>query len=421
MSNHAGSKKIKSILVVGQYFFPEQFRINDICAQWVKRGYNVRVVTGTPNYPQGKFYDGYGFCKKTQEVWNGISIKRIPQLPRGRRSFTLAMNYLSFIVSGFFWKIFTHEKPDLVFNYETSPITQALAGLWLAKKRKVPFFMYMTDLWPDNFEVVTGIKSRAVIMPIEKICRYIYNNAAMIFTSSETFRRKLAERGVPENKLVFWPQYAEDFYAAPDTAPDAPEIPRDGKFNIIFAGNIGFAQGLDILPRTAALLRKNNNADVRFCVVGDGRYKKTLQKLVEENNTGEFFCFIDKQPAQRIPALMAACDAALISLAPSEVFSMTVPSKVQSSMACGIPLIAAIDGETQEIVKKSQAGVFCDAGDAEGLCRAVGGLLALPEDELRQMGQNARRFFTENYEREMLLDKMDRYINQMIIGEDGNV
>jgi hypothetical protein len=248
--------KKKNILVVSQYFFPEQFRINDICTQWVKRGYNVKVITGIPNYPKGEFYQGYGLTSKTKDTFNGISIKRIPLIPRGRNFLMLALNYISFVVSGFFWKSFTKEKADLVFNYEVSPITQALPGIWYAKKRHIPFYLYLTDLWPDNFEVVTGIKSKIVLKPIEKICNYIYMNSDKIFTSSETFLEVLKSRGIPKNKLQFWPHYAEDFYVSLSKEEiDLKEIPKNGNFKIVFAGNIGYAQGLEILPKTAELLR----------------------------------------------------------------------------------------------------------------------------------------------------------------------
>lgn len=401
-----------NILVVGQYFYPEQFRINDICTQWVKRGYNVNVVTGIPNYPKGKFYEGYGVRKKRQEIYNGINIKRIPQIPRGNNSVMLALNYISFVVSGFFWKSLTKEKPDLIFNYETSPITQALPGIWLAKNRNIPFFIYITDLWPDNLQVVTGIESKIIIKPIEKICNYIYKNSDKIFTSSETFLNTLKLRGVPEEKLYFWPQYAEDFYKVIEKEnANVNEIPQDGKFNIVFAGNIGFAQGLEILPKTAELLKNENLTDVRFCIIGDGRYKDTLLKHIKERNVDDYFYFIEKQPVERIPEFMSVCNAALICLAKSEVFSMTIPSKLQSCMACGIPLIASIDGETQDIIQKSGAGFYCNAADYNGLYEIIKKMINIPKEELYQMGKNARQFFEENYEREILLNKMDSFIN----------
>ena len=140
-----------------QYFYPEQFRINNICAEWVKRGYDVTVLTGIPNYPQGRFYDGYGLFDRRRENWNGIKIIRIPLIPRGHNSIGLVMNYLSFPISGFFWNIFTDVKADYVFMFETSPMNQCKIGVRYAKKHKVPLYLYVQDLWPENVEIVTGI------------------------------------------------------------------------------------------------------------------------------------------------------------------------------------------------------------------------------------------------------------------------
>ncbi|MDD3141870.1 MAG: glycosyltransferase WbuB, partial [Lachnospiraceae bacterium] len=146
----------KQILVISQYFHPEQFRINDICKEWVKRGYKVTVITGIPNYPQGKYYKGYGLLKKRKEIYKGIEVIRIPLIPRGKNTLMLVLNYSSFVIAGFFWEMFTKIKADLMFIFEVSPMTQALPGIWYAKKRKIPCYLYVQDLWPENVEIITG-------------------------------------------------------------------------------------------------------------------------------------------------------------------------------------------------------------------------------------------------------------------------
>ena len=171
----------KHILIISQYFYPEQFRINDICTEWVKRGYKVTVVTGIPNYPEGKYHKGYSLRKQRKSVYNGAEVIRIPLIPRGNNVVMLMLNYFSFVISGFFWKAFSKVKADLVFNFETSPMTQALPAVWYAKKHKIPFYLYVQDLWPENVEIITGIKSRLVIGPIEKMVGYIYKNSSIIF------------------------------------------------------------------------------------------------------------------------------------------------------------------------------------------------------------------------------------------------
>ena len=397
----------KHILVISQYFYPEQFRINDICTEWVKRGYKVTVITGIPNYPQGKYYDGYGLFKKRKETFNGIEVIRIPLIARGNHAIMLVLNYLSFVVSGFFWKVFTKIKADYVFIFEVSPMTQALPGVWYAKKRKIPCYLYVTDLWPENVEIIGGITNKRILSAIGVMVDYIYKRCDRIFTSSESFIHAIFDRGIDKNKLEFWPQYAEDYYQPVDKLTvDVPEILRDGKFNITFAGNIGYAQGLDVLPEAAKML-KEAAKQVRFNIVGDGRFKDVLKEKVKD--VTEFFNLIDKQPAKRIPEFMAVSDAALISLSKSKVFSITLPAKTQSCLACGIPVIVSADGEIQGVINKAEAGICSDAGDAKGLAENIRWLMSLSEDKRVEMANNAVRYYKENFDKEMLLSKMDNW------------
>jgi glycosyltransferase involved in cell wall biosynthesis len=408
----------KHILVISQYFYPEQFRINDICSEWIKRGYKVTVVTGIPNYPKGKYYEGYGLFKKRKETFNGIDIIRIPLVPRGNSSITLALNYVSFVVSGLFWCLFTRVKADYVFIFEVSPMTQALPGVWYAKKEKIPCYLYVQDLWPENFEILSGIKNKTVINMVGRMVDYIYLHCTKIFTTSRSFITSIANRGVPVDKIEYWPQYAEDFYK-PLKKNSVSEIPNDGAFNIIFAGNIGTSQGLDILPKVAAMLKEENlKRGIRFNIVGDGRYKETLVDLVNNNNVSDMFNFIPKQPATRIPGLMAANDAAFICLTDSPLFSMTIPAKLQSYMACGIPIIASALGETNQIIEEANAGVFSPAGNAQKLSEVIVELLDKPQDQLDKLGINARSYYHIYFNKQEVLNNFDKYFGKSLKLED---
>lgn len=399
----------KHILVISQYFYPEQFRINDICTEWVKRGYKVTVITGIPNYPQGNFFDGYGFFKNRKETYNGINVIRIPLIPRGDNAIMLSLNYLSFVFSGFLWNLFTKIKADYVFIYEVSPMTQALPGVWYAKKRKIPCYLYVTDLWPENVEIVSGIKNQKILNGVGLMVDYIYKRCDKIFTSSESFIQAILDRGVPEEKLDFWPQYAEDYYRPLERRDvSVPEIPNDNRFNVIFAGNIGYAQGLDILPQVAKFLSESN-VKIRFNIVGDGRYKKVLMDEVNTLHISDYFNFIDKQPADRISEFMAVNDASLISLSKSKVFSITLPAKTQSCLACGIPIIVSADGEIQSVIKNAEAGLCSDAGDAKGLAENLKRLVNMSSDSREYMSQNAISYYKEYFDKNTLLNKMDMW------------
>ncbi len=399
----------KHILVITQYFYPEQFRINDICAEWVKKGYKVTVITGIPNYPQGKYYQGYGICKKRKDTYDGVEIMRLPLIPRGKNAIMLALNYLSFVVSGFFWKAVTKADADYVFIYEVSPMSQALPGVWYAKKRKIPCYIYVTDLWPENVEIVAGIKNKRILNAVGAMVDYIYKNCDRIFTSSESFIEAISNRGVKKEKIEFWPQYAEDYYKPMDKKLiHVPEIPQDGIFNMIFAGNIGVAQGLDILPEAARLLQEQN-IKIRFNIVGDGRYKETLKKIVLEYQLQHMFNFIDRQPAERIPEFIAVNDAALIVLSRNKIFSMTLPAKLQSCLACGVPIIVSADGEIQNVINKAEAGICSDAGDANALAENIYKLVNYSDEQRSQMAMNAVHYYKLNFEKEELLNRIDKW------------
>lgn len=399
----------KHILVIAQYFYPEQFRINDICTEWVKRGYKVTVITGIPNYPQGKYYKGYGLFKNRKETYNGMDIIRLPLIPRGNNAIMLALNYLSFVVSGFFWKVFTKIKADYVFIFEVSPMTQALPGVWYAKRKKIPCYLYVTDLWPENVEIVAGISNKRILNAIGTMVDYIYKRCDRIFTSSESFIQAIVERGTDKKRLEFWPQYAEHYYKPLNKSEvNISEIPLNGKFNIIFAGNIGYAQGLDVLPEAAKIL-KESETEVLFNIVGDGRFKEVLKIKVAEDNVSDYFNFIDKQPATRIPEFMAVSDATLISLSKSKVFSITLPAKTQSCLACGVPVIVSADGEIQDVINEANAGVCSDAGDAKGLAENIKQLVNLSDSKHEDMASNAVNYYKENFNKEILLGRMDKW------------
>lgn len=401
----------KHILVVSQYFYPEQFRINDICQEWVKEGYKVTVLTGIPNYPIGDFYDGYGLKTKRKEVWEGINVIRIPIVPRKNGKIFLSLNYLSFVVSGFIWSLLTKLSADYVFIYEVSPMTQALPGIWFAQRKKVPCYLYVMDLWPENVESVLGIHNKSFLGAIGVLVDYIYKRCDKIFTSSNSFISKIEQRGVKREKLEFWPQYAEDFYCKYSGGEVVTEIPQDGVLNLTFAGNVGYAQGLDVLIETAIELKKQNEI-VRFNIIGDGRYKKEMIGCVKEKQIEDYFNFIDKKPAIEIPHYFSVSDAALITLAKNEVFAMTIPAKLQSCMACGIPIIAAIDGEAQSIIKEAECGMCCDSGDAIALSDNIMKFKEAKSDEKEKYADKAMEYYDKYFNKQMLLEKINKYFNK---------
>ncbi len=397
---------MKHILVISQYFYPETFRINDMATEWVKRGYKVTVLTGIPNYPMGKFFSGYSWSKKRHETWNGLEIIRIPLIARGKTSIGMILNYFSFVISGWFWNRFNKVKADLVFSFEVSPMTQVLIGCEYAKKHKVPHFVYVQDLWPENVETVTGIHNRAIIGPIDSMVDKIYKQVDQIFVTSPSFVRAVLNRKkkVDKNKVHYWPQYAEDFYR-PMERQQVDGIPADDSFKIAFTGNIGTAQGLDVLPKTAELLKNEN---VKFVIVGDGRYQSELEQQIEDRKVQDKFIMIPRVNAEKIPIILSACDAGFISFMDTELFEMTIPAKLQSYMACGMPILASAKGETERVVTEAQCGICSSIGNEKELAEAIKNMM---RSDLNKMKLNSRDYFEKHFDKTMLMDLMDSYLS----------
>lgn len=401
----------KHILIISQYFYPENFRINDIATKWVEKGYKVTVITGIPNYPKGKYFKGYGIFRKRKEVYNGVNIKRLFIFSRGKSKFKLVLNYLSFVTSGFFWKLFSRLKPDLVFIFEVSPMTQALPGIWFAKKRKIPAYIYVQDLWPENLQIVGGINNKKIIKKVNKMVDYIYDNSEKILVTSNSFKENIISRGVSNEKLIYWPQYAEDHYTPQHKAKEQDSL------KIMFTGNIGEAQGLDILPSVALKLKNENpNLNINFTLVGDGRNKKTLESLIKDLEVEHYFSFLGQKESTEIPALLKTADVAFLSFANNELFRMTIPAKLQTYMACAKPILAVALGETKNIVNEANCGLVSNPEDIDALYNNIITFYNMTELENKKYSNNSYDYVQKHFNKESLLETFDN-----MIGENNNV
>ena len=373
--------------------------------EWVKRGYKVTVVTGIPNYPEGKFYPGYGWFKNTKEVVNGVEIHRIPLIARGNGKLGLIMNYFSFPFFGFWWSLFTKIKADEVFMFETSPMNQCKVGVRYARKHNIPCYLYVQDLWPENVEMITGIHSPLVVKPIERMVRKIYKGCTHIWGTSPSFVDGIRKYVNPtkHGKVSFWPQYAEEFYQP------QPKVEHKG-FNVIFTGNIGQAQGLDILPLAAKIIREQGIKNIRFTIVGDGRARKSFEQSITENGVWDMFEFAGRVQPKEVPGLLAKGDAAFISFADDELFAKTIPAKLQSYMACAMPIIASAKGETARIIKEADCGMCSSIGDAEELAVSIITMSKMSLERISEMGQNSFAYNKAHFDKKTLMDEMDKYL-----------
>ena len=391
------------ILIITQYFYPETFRVNTLCTELVKRGHKVTVLTGYPQYPQGQIYDGYGFKKPYEKEWNGAKIERVKMRPRGKTPLGLLLNCYTFVAEGKKWVKKCTEKYDAVYVFEVSPVTVGLPAIAYKEKFDSPIFFNVQDLWPENVEIVLGIHNKLIIGTINKIVDKIYSASDKILCSSNSFVENISERGVSKDKLVFWPQFCTEPHFL---NVSKPECYSDEYFNIVFTGNIGEAQGLDLLVEAAMNLQETN---VRWFLVGDGRARQRLEKKVIENHLENSIVFIGKVSEEEANRYIYFADCAYLSFQKNKLFDMTLPAKLQSYMACGTPILAAAGGESARVIKDAQCGFICEQ-DADKLASMIKDDI-LSSNNMDVMRANAKKYFDKHFAMDLVIDKLEVMMN----------
>lgn len=372
----------------------------------VRRGHEVHVVTGYPNYPEGILYEGYGKGKKIDEIINGVKVHRCYTVPRETGAVKRMLNYYSYAISSVKYVLSKECKAtdgksfDVAFCNQLSPVMMAYAAMAYKKKYKVPVIMYCLDLWPESL-IAGGITRESVLYKYyHRVSKNIYKKMDKILITSRMFSEYLQnEFGIEKERIEYLPQYAEGIFEK------AKQKETTETFDFMFAGNIGAIQNVDSIIEAASLLKEE---PVRFHIIGSGSDLERLQKLGEK---AENVIFYGRRPLEEMPDFYAKADAMLITLQADPVLSMTLPGKVQSYMAVGKPIIGAIDGETKKVIEDAKCGYCGKAEDAKELSENIKQFIKNPEKGL--MGENARAYYEQNFEQEKFMDQLET----VIIGE----
>lgn len=398
-----------NVLVVTQYFWPENMRINDLVRDLSEKGHIVTVLTGLPNYPEGSVYERYRAQPDSFMEYSAAKVVRVPLIPRGKRSISLILNYLSFFSAASTvgaWKL-RGKKFDAVFVYAVSPIMAAIPALVIGRLKKAPVFIWVLDLWPETLRAVGVLRHPGLLAVAGKMVSWIYNRADYLLLQSHGFFENVkgyCTKAIAPERLVYFPSWAEDDFSG--VAPPSPLLTRDDTvFTVLFAGNLGDAQDFPAVIEAAQALA--GKVAVRWVIVGDGRMSDWLTGQVKSHQLDNVL-LLGRHPLEEMPSLFACADALLVSLKTNDVFEKTIPGKVQAYLASGKPILGMINGEAARVIDESGAGLSCPSGDAMALARITLELATTSSEERARMGNFGREYYLENYSKPTLLARLEQ-------------
>ena len=397
------------ILLVTQYFYPEVFKSNDLAFELARRGHHVDALVGIPNYPDGKYFKGYGLLTKRHEVVNGVNVYRCFQTPRGKGGWRLPINYFTYVISGCLWVLFFFawkKKYDCISGHEPSPIFQAYPALLLRKLRRIPFYYWIMDLWPDAMKSGGGVKNERILHFVDKLVKGIYRNTDKILITSKRFEAPIAAKGDFKEKIIYYPNWSDDVLSMPQEY-DIPKLP-DG-FRIMIAGNLGKSQNLEAV--TEVMLGLKDIPEVKWIFVGGGSRKEWLEQFIINNGLTERAICVGQYPFKAMPAFLRQADAMMVTLkAGFPHLEAVVPARLQTYMSAARPVLAMIGCGGADIIGESKCGYAVPAGDSAALIRIIKEKVLTNRDAFDQMGKNGRAYYERNYRMDMCIDNLEKII-----------
>lgn len=395
------------ILVVCQYFYPEEFKVNELVEGLVDRGNEVTVLTGKPTYPRGPYPKGYKFWGVQKEEYKGAKVIRVPELTRGDGgSIGIVRSMLSFLFFGRWYARWHKIEADAILCFQLSPVTMAAPALIYKRKTGVKLVHWVQDLWPESVTATTSIKGGVAINWLNRFVSKIYRLSDVILVQSKAFEKSICEKGDFKDKLIFAPNWAEDSIAQGELHPADCKLP-DG-FKVMFAGNIGVAQDFPNIIKAAELLK--DIKDIKWVIVGDGRAREDAEKEINRLGLTDSFVFVGRHPVNTMPWFFKQADAMLVSLKDEFIFSLTIPSKVQAYIASGKPIVTMLNGEGSRVVEEAGCGFTAASEDYNSLAKNVKKMYEMSIEEREKMGKNGRVYYDKVFEKNIVIDRVNEIL-----------
>ncbi|WP_346873783.1 glycosyltransferase family 4 protein [Clostridium sp. UBA5988] len=394
------------ILVICQYYYPEQFRINDISEQLVQDGHSVTVLTGLPNYPTGKIPSEYRWGKNRKENINGVEIIRCFEIGRRKGAVGMALNYMSYMMSASLKTLFLKKEFDIIFSYQLSPVTMVFPAVIMKKRSRKPLYLYCCDIWPESIKNIISDENNVIYRSVKKFSRYLYSKCDAITVTSKPFVEYFnKEHSIPIERISYIPQHAEDIYSKMDFTP------VDDITDFVFMGNIGIAQDIECILDAAEKIKHIPKFKVHF--VGDGSYLENSKSIVKQKGLENIVVFHGRHPLDEMPEFYKMADACLLTLKADNLIGLTMPSKLQGYMAAGKAVIGAINGAAQDVINESQCGICVKASDSKALAEAMKDFIE-NFNKYKDCGENGRRYFINHFTKEKYMDELKKILSNLV-------
>lgn len=393
------------ILVVGQVFYPDHFRVNDVVKELAKE-HEVKMVTGLPDYDLGTIPKEFRYFRRRKEKFHGAEVIRVPIISRRKGPLFRSLNYLSFALTSSLYTYFLKEKYDVVFSFQTSPITMFLPGLVYAKKNKVPSVLYTLDLWPESVKAMSIKEGTFLFSLIHKMSRKIYQGADKILVSSPAFAEYLEDViDLPKETISYLPQYTDEI--AVDEVPETSEEELgDRPLAFTFAGNVGLVQDLETVVEAASMIRDRN---FLVNIVGSGSNEEHIRNLVAERNLGNHFVFHGRKNQPEMDEIYKKSDVCILTLRNDDFIGRTIPGKLQTYMAKGKAIAGAISFDSKKIIEESGAGLCVESGDALGFSQIM--LKYIDDYKMVKIcGEKAYQYYYHHFRKEIFIASLLYYL-----------
>ena len=396
-----------------QWFDPEPtFKGLLFAKELVARGFSVEVITGFPNYPGGFLYDGYRLKFIQKKIIDGVLVTRVPLFPsHGKSKLGRIANYISFAFSALLYGLMFAKRPEVIYAYHP-PLTVGISALIIKLFRRVPVVLDIQDMWPDTLKATGMISNSRLLGFVSKVCNLIYSSVTKIIVLSPGFKDLLINRGVFDSKIEIIYNWADEDVLRTTAIETPRELASIEGFKILFAGNVGQAQGLNVIL-DAALLLKDDVPKLHFLVLGRGLQLDDLKRRAIDLNLDNVH-FLAAVGMEEVGGFLGSADALLIHLNADPLFKITIPGKTQAYMAVGKPIIIGVSGDASNLVLRADCGVCFEPENSVALAEAAKSLMLLDPTDIQRLGGNAERFYDENLSVKVGVDSFEKVFNEVI-------